>query len=39
MDEMNWIDCTEPAQMLDHLSAAVNARKWRLFACAMVRQV
>jgi len=39
MNESEWLTATVPAQMLDYLENNVNARKWRLFGCAMLRQV
>jgi hypothetical protein len=38
VDETYWLECSEPAQMLEYLESRVDGRKWRLFACAALRQ-
>jgi hypothetical protein len=37
MTEEQWLCATTPALMLGHLSALLNARRWRLLGCAALR--
>jgi hypothetical protein len=37
MTEVEWLSCTEPEPMLEHLRGKTSARKMRLFACGCAR--
>src|SRR5262245_376669 len=39
MTETEWLACTDPRVLLDHVRNQAGPRKLRLFACACVRQV
>jgi hypothetical protein len=39
LSEPEWLGCTDPQRMLDHLPDLGNGRKFRLFACACTRVV
>ncbi len=40
MDEKQWLTCTAPKWMLEHIRhQEASARKLRLFACASLRRV
>jgi hypothetical protein len=39
MNEEEWLKCTDPDRMLDHLYGMVGDRKMRLFACACCRNI
>jgi hypothetical protein len=39
MTEAEWLNCTDPAPMLDFIRAKVSDRKLRLFAFACVRRI
>src|SRR5262245_44905970 len=39
MTEAEWFSCVDPKVMLDFLRGKASRRKFRLFACACVRQV
>lgn len=39
MTEAEWLACTDPRVLLDHVRSRAGGRKLRLFACACARQV
>jgi hypothetical protein len=39
MNEVEWLACTEPQKMLEHLRGKANDRQFRLFAAACYRRV
>jgi hypothetical protein len=39
MTEAEWLTCTNPDKILDHLHGQVSERKLRLFACACCRRI
>jgi hypothetical protein len=39
MTEAEWRDCTDPLKMLDYLEDKVSARTFRLYQCALLRQL
>jgi hypothetical protein len=39
MTELDWLYTVEPERMLDHVKDRASGRKFRLFACACVREV
>lgn len=39
MTEAEWLACTDPVPMLDHLMSKMSQRKIRLFACALARRL
>src|SRR5689334_3833348 len=39
MTEAEWLDCTDPAKMLEFLRGKASERKFRLFACGCCRSL